>query len=111
MGNLQQREQERDLKTKKLATRVTPNAGELAYSCIPPFKITSLHSIMQKPTEFFTARTVWRPADEAKYVEVFKKLVAERKIACIGKINRKLEVELSDEGHAHLLEMDKKYTW
>ena len=114
--SVQVRAQEKDLRTKKLAVRPVPNVGEKVFAVIPPFKITSLmpdecQSVMQKPTQFFTARTIWRPSEEQKYIEVFKKLVAEKKVFCVGKIGKNLQVELSDEGHAHLMEMDKKYTW
>lgn len=115
--NIQERQQEKDLQTKHLAVRITPNVGEKVFSVIPNFRITSLMpaenygQVMKKPTAFFTARTLWKPENEAKYVELFKKLEKEQKIFCVGKINRKLEVELSDEGHAHLKEMDRKYQW
>jgi len=116
MGNLQEREQEKSLHGKKLAVRPIPNVGEKVFACVPPFRISCLmpaegSSVMQKPTEFFTARTLWKPENEAKYVEAFAKLEKEKKVVCIGKINRRLEVELSDSGHAFLMEMDKKYEW
>ncbi len=117
--DVQERQQEKSLHNKKLAVRVIPNSGELVYSVIPPFKVTCLlpdidnfgTTVIKRPTQFFTPRTLWKPENEAKYVEVFKKLEAEKKIFCVGKINRKLEVELSDEGFNHLQAMNRKYSW
>ncbi len=115
--SIQERAQEKSLHAKKIATRVVPNVGEKVFSTIPPFKITCLlpaedcEQVISKPVNFFSARTIWRPSEEQKYIEVFKKLEAEKKIFCVGKINGKLLVELSDAGHEHLKEMDKKYLW
>ncbi len=121
MSDVKEREQEKSIHTKKLCVRVVPNSGEKVFSVIPNFKISSLltdidnggagNGVISRPSQFFTPRTIWRPENEQKYLELFKKLEKEEKIFCIGKINRKLEVEISDEGFTHLQAMIKKYSW
>ena len=119
--DVKEREQEKSIHTKKLCVRVVPNAGEKVFSVIPKFKITSLltdidnggagNGVIARPSQIFTARTIWRPEQKQKDIEVFIKLEKEEKIFCIGRINRKLEVEISDEGFIHLQKMIQKYAW
>ena len=115
--SVQEREQEKSLKTKKIATRITPIAGEKIFSVVPPFKLTCLmpaedcEQVISKPVNFFSARTIWRPSEEQKYISLFTKLEKEGKIYNVGTINRKLQVELSDEGFKFIQEMDRKYQW
>lgn len=119
--DVQEKAQEKSIHTKKLCVRVIPNAGEKVFSVIPKHRLVSLlpdidnggagNGVITRPSQFFTARTIWKPENEQKYIEVFKKLEAEQKIFCVGQINKKLQVELSDAGLSHLKEMDRKYQW
>ncbi len=100
-----------------LAVTLIPKEGESVFACIPPFAMSALYTIPNNasqfkcPDQYFTASTIWKPSEEEKYRKEFIKLVEEKKIFCVGKIDKDLKVKINSEGKQWIEEMNKKYTW
>lgn len=107
------------VKTKRLASKIPPAAGQKVYSVIPDFKVTCFfpdidaggRNVLKQPSQFFTVSSLEGPKGNAKYEEVFARLLKEGKISEVGRINRKLQIEISDAGHEFLQSMIRKYSW
>jgi len=117
--DLMEKNEEAAVKTKFLASKIPPESGQLVYSVIPPFRITNFYpdedrggrSVLKLPSQYITVSSLEGQKGIAKYSEHFKKLEKEGKIFCVGRINKKLEVEISDAGFKHLEAMVRKYSW
>ncbi|GAH44907.1 unnamed protein product [marine sediment metagenome] len=113
--SVQLRAQEKSIRNNELYTKLPGKLGERVFSVIPPFAITALmtkgHGVIKNPDQFWTCSTVWRDSETARYEELVIKLLEERKVACIGRINLKLRITFSKEGIKHLEEMVRKYEW
>ncbi len=98
-----------------LAVTIMPKKGESVFACIPPFKYAALFvprdvfPVLDKPDQFFTASTIWRPVEAEEYLKVFPRLIKKNKIMKVGSINNQFQVELSTDGNAFLEKMKKKY--
>jgi glutamate mutase epsilon subunit len=109
------REQEKSIKNNTLYMRNAPRQGEQVFSVIPPFAITALmtkgQGVVKNPDQFWTCSTLWKAEQTAKYEELVIKLLEEKKIYCVGRINKQLLIEFSKEGIRHLEEMVRKFEW
>lgn len=114
-----EKNEEKAVKTRFLASKIPPETNQKVFSVIPPFSLVCFYpdidrggrNVLKQPSQFITISSLEGKKGDAKYSEVFKKLLKEGKIAEVGRIDKKLQVEISDKGFLHLQEMTRKYSW